>query len=120
MAIICGVLMHALTGCTVVHVHGAQSATLRGGVLRIVPRPGAELVSYSTEGFGVVPGPGGLTLGYAKASTALVYDPQACRIVILEPPSIPAAIDLWQGILAHRNDVCVTGGETAWKDIAGR
>jgi hypothetical protein len=106
----------AVAGCTVVNIHGAAPQTrVVTGVLRLAPADGARLVTYSAEGLGLVPGRNGATLGWAREKTALLFD-DSCRIVILELPSDREAIERWRTILA-RGDMCIAGGETAWKDL---
>jgi hypothetical protein len=73
-----------LAGCTTVNVDGASVSTTRHfGILRLDPvGPDQTLVLY-LRGFGIVPGRGGLTVGYRRELSVAYPDGSNCRLMIL-------------------------------------
>jgi hypothetical protein len=99
-----------LPSCTIVRVEGAKSVAItRFGALRIEPDPSAAVVSYQSEGFGLVPTIGGVTIGYSRESTAMQYAGSACSIIIFELPDEGDAREMWEQLLSQRNDLCLLG-----------
>lgn len=100
-----------LCGCTSVQVTGAGRVNQTSfGVLKIEVPEKAKFVAYELEGFGVIPGRTGISVGYKKETVALVYDRNDCRIVIFELPENQIDAELWQSILSQSKDVCFIGG----------
>lgn len=76
-----------LPACTIIQVSGADPSTsLHFGVLKLEPAPGARSLSYRIQGFGLVPGHNGATLGFAREDVVLVFDPNDCRTIIFDAP----------------------------------
>ena len=100
--------------CTIVHVEGADPRTIvRAGILRLATADGARMVAYRSHGLGLVPGRNGATLGWSSERAAIVYDRDACRVVILELPDSGAAAQRWRDLLAAHPDICAPRGGTA-------
>lgn len=97
----------AFAGCTVVRVDGPGAVTmLRPGVLQVVPAPGAPVTAYRVRGFGLVPGHGGATLGYAREDAVIIQDSTRCQIVLFDMPSDAAS---WRQLLRDHPDICTRG-----------
>ena len=105
-------LAFSLTCCTLISVDGAESVKIAApGVIMIVPAPGVEAVTYRLEGIGLVPGFDGATLGYRSEEAAFIYDPDSCRIIILELPNDDASVPFRRDLLSERKDICAVKGE---------
>lgn len=79
-----------LAGCTTVEVVGAKPTQrlLAFGVVKLKPDPAAgPVMLISSQGFGIVPGADGVTLGYRKDSQAFISDPDKCRVIFFSAPS---------------------------------
>jgi len=78
----------AMSSCTIVQVNGANPVTsFHFGVLKLEPAAGAGSLSYRSRGFGLVPGLNGVTIGFAREDTVIVFDPDDCRTVVFDAPS---------------------------------
>lgn len=95
-----------LGGCTVVNIDGGRVRSVHPGVLRIEAAPDAGLVVVETEGFGVVPGLSGATLGYSRARMAIASDPYRCQVVILNWPEDEEARATLLRLIGETPQVC--------------
>jgi hypothetical protein len=99
--------------CTVVRVAGPATVTsTHFGILRIEAQPGAGMVTYRTEGVGLIAGPEGVTLGYGKAEVALAYDPLRCQSIVFRWPGSPDGRRILLQEIANTNHICMTGGKS--------
>ncbi|WP_225206768.1 hypothetical protein [Novosphingobium huizhouense] len=104
------ILLQFCSGCTIVRIEGDARLQLRGGVLKVAPADGAGAIGYSVSGLGLVPGSGGPTLGYLRERGVFVYDPQACRVVLIEPHA--GNVEALRAVLAKNaggDRLCVMG-----------
>lgn len=106
-------LTGALLGCTQVTIHtgdGSVSQTTRLGILSITPQPGTTAQIVDLEGIGLVGQNGGMTLGYASSSTALL-PMEDCRVVVWveQATSAPTALAT---LLDGRPEICDVGPKT--------
>ncbi len=112
LAPLCAIALLA-SACTVVRVEGpARVTSTHFGVLRIQPEPGAGMVAYRSRGFGLVPSPEGLTLGYSEAEVALAYDPARCQSIIFQWPSSAEGLRLLLQHAADIANICLNGGKS--------
>ncbi|MGZ8286840.1 MAG: hypothetical protein ACXW27_16010 [Allosphingosinicella sp.] len=108
-----GALALLASACTIVRVDGpARVTSTHFGVLRIQPEPGAGMVAYRTRGFGLVPGPEGVTLGYSKAEVALAYDPLRCQSIVFQWPGSGEGLSLLLREIKDTANICMTGGKS--------
>lgn len=100
------------SACTIVRVDGpARVTSTHFGVLRIQPESGAGLVAYRSRGFGLVPSPEGVTLGYSEAEVALAYDPLRCQSIIFQWPGSEEGRRLLLQQINDTANICLTGGK---------
>lgn len=105
-----GALLISCTGCTVIHVEGAQRVELVSlGTVRIVPADGAKVVSFRSRGIGMVPLLTGASFGVARQDAVIQYS-SACNVVIFELPKDEAQRKLWIDLLGRNHSVCSTAG----------
>lgn len=100
----------AVAGCTIVNIEGTPGGVqVHGGVLKIVPADRPELIAYESEGFGLVPGLNGATLGYQKETVAMAYVPERCQVVVFRLPETEAGLRLWRQITEQTSHFCILG-----------
>lgn len=99
-------------GCTVITTGPKGRITsIRPGVLKLEPAPGAAMLAYRVRGLGVVPGRSGATLGWADEEAVVVYDKSRCGIVVFDQPDNEAAMAFWRKLVKERPDICIREGE---------
>ena len=99
------------SGCTIVRLEGAERANVtKLGVLQIVPRADAQIIAYSSKGFGLVPTSRGATLGYSAETGVIQTDLNSCHVVVFRLPEDPASRRVWEELLSSREGICYARG----------
>ena len=106
-------LLPLLSACTVIQVNGPVRATyVKMGVVRIEAANMEQTLVLRTEGFGLVPGISGLTLGYSRETVAAIGDSAPCRLILFSP-SVTAlqSLDKLAAARGKKIDsICEAGG----------
>lgn len=77
-------------GCTTVEVVGAKPPRRLWalGAIRLEADPASSpIMVMASRGFGIVPGPDGVTLGYRAETRAVISNPEDCRVVFFAAPA---------------------------------
>lgn len=97
-------------GCTIVRVEGGNASwSVHPGLLRIEPRPDAELLVVRTEGIGISPGVNGVSIGYLNQTFAWAYNGSRCQVIIFTAPNREEDTARLAKLLAEVPQVCRVG-----------
>lgn len=79
----------ALGACTSIRVEGADALETGWAFAPIFIRPAksSPVTVVRSQGLGWVPHGDGFTLGFHKELRVMLQDPDACRLIVLEPES---------------------------------
>ncbi len=83
-ALVCAGLVPLLCACSSITVQGAKPLRVQLiGTLRLAPVEGEAASVVVSQGLGLIPGRGGVTLGYSRETTISFSSAHDCRVVIL-------------------------------------
>jgi hypothetical protein len=102
-------LAAAVAGCTTVTVTDARLRPSRYfGVLKLSEVDPSAAAVVAVNGFGLVPGRDGVTLGYRREITITIPSASDCRLVILADQNLEAPLTrLLQSLAKEGGNPCV-------------
>lgn len=107
-ALVCAGLVPFLCACSSITVQGAKPLRVQQiGTLRLAPVEGETASVVMSQGLGLIPGRGGVTLGYSRETTISFSDARDCRVVILADRSTNLA-----ALREILGDINQAGGKT--------